>query len=38
MVETLLDSPIHEARAGARSVMGKAATHAKITPERHEGL
>jgi 3-methyladenine DNA glycosylase AlkD len=37
-VETLLEGPVHEARAGACSVMGKAATHKKVTPERHEGL
>lgn len=37
-VETLLESPVHEARAGACSVMGKAATHKKVTPERHAGL
>jgi 3-methyladenine DNA glycosylase AlkD len=37
-IESLLESPVHEARAGACSVMGKAATHRTITPERHEGL
>jgi 3-methyladenine DNA glycosylase AlkD len=37
-IEALLESPVHEARAGACSVMGKAATHKKVTPERHEGL
>jgi 3-methyladenine DNA glycosylase AlkD len=37
-IEALLESPVHEARAGACSVMGKAATHRKVTPERHEGL
>ncbi len=37
-IETLLESSVHEARAGACSVMGKAATHKKVTPERHEGL
>ncbi len=37
-IEALLESPVHEARAGACSVMGKAATHRRVTPERHEGL
>lgn len=37
-IEALLESPVHEARAGACSVMGKAATHKSVTPERHEGL
>jgi hypothetical protein len=37
-IEALLESSVHEARAGACSVMGKAATHKKVTPERHEGL
>ena len=37
-LETLLESPVHEARAGACSVMGKAATHRKVTAERHEEL
>jgi 3-methyladenine DNA glycosylase AlkD len=37
-IEALLESPVHEARAGACSVMGKAATHRTVTPERHEGL
>jgi 3-methyladenine DNA glycosylase AlkD len=37
-IETLLESSVHEARAGACSVMGKAATHRKVTVERHEGL
>ncbi len=37
-IEALLESPVHEARAGACSVMGKAATHKKVTPGRHEGL
>ena len=37
-IEALLESPVHEARAGACSVMGKAATHKTVSPERHEGL
>jgi 3-methyladenine DNA glycosylase AlkD len=37
-IEALLESPVHEARAGACSVMGKAATAKKVTAERHEGL
>jgi 3-methyladenine DNA glycosylase AlkD len=37
-IEALLESPVHEARAGACSVMGKAATHKKVTPEGHEEL
>ena len=37
-IEALLDSPVHEARAGACSVMGKAASHRSVTPERHGGL
>ena len=37
-IEALLESPVHEARAGACSVMGRAATHRRTTPERHEGL
>ncbi|MPZ99139.1 MAG: DNA alkylation repair protein [Dehalococcoidia bacterium] len=37
-IEALLDSPIHEARAGACSVMGKAASHPRVTLERHEAL
>jgi 3-methyladenine DNA glycosylase AlkD len=37
-IEALLESPVHEARAGACSVMGKAATHSRVTPERHAGL
>jgi 3-methyladenine DNA glycosylase AlkD len=37
-IEALLESPVHEARAGACSVMGKAATHPKVAPERLEGL
>jgi 3-methyladenine DNA glycosylase AlkD len=37
-IEALLESSVHDARAGACSVMGKAATHRKVTAERHEGL
>ncbi len=37
-IEALLESPVHEARAGACSVMGRAATHRRTTPERHEEL
>jgi hypothetical protein len=37
-IEALPESSVHEARAGACSVMGKAATHKKVTAERHEGL
>lgn len=32
-IEALLESPIHEARARACSVMGKAASHRKVTAE-----
>ena len=37
-IEALLESPIHEVRAGACSIMGKAATHKKVTVERHRDL
>jgi len=37
-VETLLESPIHEVRAGACSIMGKAAAHRKVTPTRRQEL
>jgi 3-methyladenine DNA glycosylase AlkD len=37
-LEALLESPIHEVRAGACSIMGKAATHRKVTPERQREL
>jgi 3-methyladenine DNA glycosylase AlkD len=37
-IERLLESPIHEARAGACSIMGKAATHPKATVDRHGDL
>ena len=37
-IERLLESQIHEARAAACSVMGKAATDRKVAPERHRDL
>ncbi len=37
-IEALLESPVHEARAGACSVMGKAATHRSTAVERHQEL
>jgi 3-methyladenine DNA glycosylase AlkD len=37
-IEQLLESPIHEARAGACSLMGKAATEKKVSLERHGEL
>ena len=37
-IETLLESPIHEVRAGACSIMGKAATHRKAGLGRREEL
>ena len=37
-IEQLLESPIHEVRAGACSIMGKAATHRSVTPDRHREL
>ena len=37
-IETLLGSPIHEVRAGACSIMGKAATHRKADLGRREEL
>ena len=37
-VEALLESPVHEIRAGACSVMGKAATHRRTTIERRHEL
>ncbi|TFC06977.1 DNA alkylation repair protein [Cryobacterium adonitolivorans] len=37
-IETLLESPIHEVRVGACSIMGKAATHRKASVERREEL
>lgn len=37
-IEKLLDSPIHEARAGALSIMGKQARYKKTTEERRKEL
>jgi 3-methyladenine DNA glycosylase AlkD len=37
-LEKLLDSPTHEVRVGACSIMGKAATARKVTPGRHGEL
>ncbi|MEC5183893.1 3-methyladenine DNA glycosylase AlkD [Cryobacterium sp. MP_3.1] len=37
-IETLLESPTHEVRVGACSIMGKAATHRKTGVERSEEL
>ncbi len=37
-LEELLESPIHEVRVGACSIMGKAATARKIQPGRHREL
>lgn len=37
-IETLLESPVHEVRAGACSIMGKAAAHRKVTADRHRDL
>jgi 3-methyladenine DNA glycosylase AlkD len=37
-IERLLERPEHEARAGACSIMGKAASAKKATPERQEEL
>ena len=37
-IEKLLDSPIHEARAGALSIMGKQAKSKKTAPERKKEL
>ncbi len=37
-IERLLEDEVHEVRAGACSVMGKAATHKKVEPERHGEL
>jgi hypothetical protein len=37
-IEKLLESPIHEVRAGALSIMGKQAAHKKTTPERKKAL
>ena len=37
-IETLLESTVHEVRAGACSIMGKAATHRKAGLDRREEL
>jgi 3-methyladenine DNA glycosylase AlkD len=37
-IEKLMESPIHEARAGAMSIMGKSASHKKTSPERLKEL
>jgi 3-methyladenine DNA glycosylase AlkD len=37
-IEALLESPVHELRAGACSIMGKAATHRSVTALRHREL
>jgi 3-methyladenine DNA glycosylase AlkD len=37
-IESLLESPVHEVRAGACSIMGKAATHRRVTADRHHEL
>jgi HEAT repeat protein len=37
-IEKLLESPIHEARAGALSIMGKQATRRRTTAERRREL
>lgn len=37
-IETLLDSPVHEVRAGACSIMGKAATERRATASRQQEL
>jgi 3-methyladenine DNA glycosylase AlkD len=37
-IEKLLDSPIHEARAGALSIMGQQARSKKTSPERRKEL
>ena len=37
-LETLLESPIHEYRVGALSIMGKQASAKKTTPERRHAL
>ena len=37
-IEVLLESPIHEVRAGACSIMGKAALDKKVAVARHEEL
>lgn len=37
-IEVLLDDGVHEVRAGACSIMGKAATARRVAPERHAEL
>jgi 3-methyladenine DNA glycosylase AlkD len=37
-IEKLLESPIHEVRAGAMSIMGKSAAHKKTSSERKKEL
>jgi 3-methyladenine DNA glycosylase AlkD len=37
-IERLMESPIHEARAGAMSIMNQQARNKKITPEQRRGL
>lgn len=37
-LEVLLDHDVHEVRVGACSIMGKAATHKRVTEQRHEEL
>lgn len=37
-IEQLLESPVHEVRAGALSIMGKSAAHAKTAPDRLKEL
>ncbi|MHA7264645.1 DNA alkylation repair protein [Arthrobacter sp. TMN-37] len=37
-LEALLESPTHEVRVGACSIMGKAAMSRKVTPNRHREL
>jgi 3-methyladenine DNA glycosylase AlkD len=37
-LEALIESPIHEARAGALSIMGKSATHKKTPESRRKAL
>ncbi|MDF2188160.1 DNA alkylation repair protein [Paraflavitalea sp. CAU 1676] len=37
-IEKLMESPIHEVRAGAMSIMGKAASAKKVSPERLKEL
>ncbi|MET0147451.1 MAG: DNA alkylation repair protein [Ilumatobacteraceae bacterium] len=37
-IEVLLEDPVHEVRAGACSIMGKAATHRTVAPARHGEL